>query len=349
MVTLHPRDDALDGVRRVLAHLTVSIDANLPGTIDDLEPDSLHELRVAVRRTRSVLAQARGVLPSEVRSLHRETFSRLGEITGAARDLDVHLLGWDDLVAPFGDAERGYLEPARALLATRRRAAHDALAAELRSPQLTESLDAWRRWLADPDVTADEPRPLGPFVAARIRKVHSSVLAAGAAITPASPPERLHDLRKDAKKLRYLLECFAGLFPPKAHRKVVRRLRDLQDNLGLHQDAEVHVAELRDLARELHRSEVATEVLLAIGRLTDRLERRRQHARNDFAARFCDYATKEGRGALDDLLRPLTEPPARARRRQGPGSTSSAGSASRPAAAASAVARAAARSRTAPR
>jgi CHAD domain-containing protein len=112
----------------------------------------------------------------------------------------------------------------------------------------------------------------------------------------------LHDLRKDAKKLRYLLECFGGLFPAKPRRAFVGQLKALQDNLGEHQDAEVHLAQLRVLARELHAEGVDADVLLAMGRLGDQLERRRRQERDDFAARFAAYDTKANRRALDELI-----------------------------------------------
>ena len=40
------------------------------------------------------------------------------------------------------------------------------------------------------------------------------MLRDGGAITPASPPESLHELRKRCKELRYLLEFFGSLYDP---------------------------------------------------------------------------------------------------------------------------------------
>ena len=58
-------------------------------------------------------------------------------------------------------------------------------------------------------------------------------------------------MRKDAKKLRYLLECFGGLLAGGERKAFVKRLKALQDNLGEHQDAEVHADKLRTVADEL--------------------------------------------------------------------------------------------------
>ena len=62
-----------------------------PGTITDLDTEFLHDLRVAVRRTRSALASCSGVLPPGWRAAARR--AEAGPATHApSRDLDVHLL-----------------------------------------------------------------------------------------------------------------------------------------------------------------------------------------------------------------------------------------------------------------
>lgn len=308
-VSMAAGDDALGAYRRVLLNLALTVVENLPGTIADTDPEFLHELRVAVRRTRAVLSQAKGVIPDEVRDRHREAFAAIGQVTGTPRDLDVYLLGWDDQVATLGLADAAALDGVRTELEARRTAAKAELARALRSRVTRAELDRWLAWLTDPEVVAGVPQPVGPVVANRIALAQRKVLRDGRAITPASEPERLHDLRKDAKKLRYLLECFGGLLDAKARKGFVGQLKELQENLGDHQDAEVQIAQLRELAGDLHqRGAVDTDGLLAIGRLSDHLDRRRRAEREAFAERFAAYDTKPNRRALDDLLGPVSEP-----------------------------------------
>ncbi|MGH9275859.1 MAG: CHAD domain-containing protein [Acidimicrobiales bacterium] len=303
-VALAIDDEALAGFRRVLRNLAAAIDANLEGTVTDADPEFLHELRVAVRRTRSVLAQGKGVLPPDVRDRYRESFGWLGQVTGPARDLDVHVLGWDDYLAPLSDVDRRALDRVLAEVEARRRDAHTELADVLQSDTTRDLLATWRSWLTDPDVEATDPQPLGPFVARRIAKAQDNVLRDGRSIDPTTPAERLHDLRKDTKKLRYLLECFGGLFKAKPLGAFVSQLKALQDNLGEHQDAEVHLGQLQELAHQLHeRATVDAEALHAIDRLGDHLDRRRRHERERFAKRFAAYDRKANRKTLDTLLR----------------------------------------------
>ncbi len=301
-VPLDAGEDALQGFGRVLRDLADTIDANLEGTVAATDPEFLHELRVAVRRTRSVLAQSQGVLPADVRDRFRESFSWLGSVTGRARDLDVYVLGWDDLVAPIAGEDHLALDKVRSELQARRLAAHRALANALRSETCHDLLTSWRQWLETPD-GAPSGRALGPLVAQRTERAQERLLAHGRAITAASPAEDLHDLRKDAKKLRYLLECFGSLHATKARKAFVSQLKELQDNLGEHQDAEVHLEHLRELARDLHdRGRVDADTLLAMGRITDHLERRRQAEREAFLGRFRAYDTKANGRALTLLL-----------------------------------------------
>jgi CHAD domain-containing protein len=304
MVALDRREPALDGYRRVLANLAATIDDNLAGTIEDIDIEFLHELRVAVRRTRSVLAEAKGVIPPDIRDRYREAFGWLGDVTSPPRDLDVYVVGWDDYVAPLAAEGRDSLDRVLAALQRRRKAAHAELARTLRSDACREVLDGWTRWLADPHVSPLDARHLGPVVARRVAKAQHKVLTDGRSITPDTPAERLHDLRKDTKKLRYLLECFGSLFPAKDRKAFVAQLKALQDNLGEHQDAEVHLAQLRDLAHDLHaRATVDTDALLAMGRLSDHLDRRRAEERAAFVDRFAAYDTKANHRILDAMLR----------------------------------------------
>lgn len=303
-VPLNAGADAFTGFRRVLDNLASAIEANLDGAIHDTDPEHLHELRVAIRRTRTVLAQGKRVLPADVRDRYTESFGWLGQVTGQARDLDVFVLGWDDLVATVTDPDTRALARVRGELDLRRNAAHVELAEVLCSPAVREVLDSWRGWLADDDVAATDLQPLGGFVAHRIKKAQKRVLADGRSITAATPAERLHDLRKDTKKLRYLVECFADIFDAKPRKAYGRQLKALQENLGQHQDAEVHIARLRQLAHDLHEQGVAhADDLLAMGRLVEHLDLRRRRERDAFAERFASYDTRANHKLLKSLLR----------------------------------------------
>lgn len=306
-VDLGGRQPALAAYRRVLANLAAAVDANWQGTVDDVDPEFLHDLRVAVRRTRSVLAQSKRVLPDPVRDLYRAEFGWLGQATGPARDLDVYVIEWDGYVAPLGPEDAAALEPVLQHIGRQRRAAHTGLGKTLRSARYRALMSGWRSWVQDSGEDGAGPdagRAIAEVAVARTARAQSRLLARGRSITPASPAEDLHELRKDAKRLRYLLECFGSLYATSDRKAFVQRLKALQDNLGTHQDAEVHVSQLRSMSSELHgRRGVGAATLVAMGRLTEHLDGQRRAAREQFAGRFAGYDTKQTAASFDRLLR----------------------------------------------
>ncbi len=305
-VPLDAAIEAGDGHRLVLANLAATISANWQGTIDQTDPKFLHELRIAVRRSRVLLANAKQVLPSATLGHIGDEFSWLTDLTSPARDLDVYLLEWANYTDPLGADVAAALGPVRDLLEQRRVEAHDALERGLRSERAATLMNSWQAWLTEPldggVVPARARRPLGPVVAKRITRAHDRLLEHGRMIEPETPAAQVHDLRKDAKKLRYLLECFGSLLPKGARKKYVKRLKALQDNLGEHQDAEVHVEMLRAVATDLHETGAPVDTIVAIGQLTERLDQQRHAARVEFAERFADYDTPATQRTLDAML-----------------------------------------------
>jgi len=310
-VPLDPEMAPIDGFRLILANLAETIKANWQGSIDQTDPEFLHDLRIAVRRTRTVLANAKQVVPTDVLDHTRDEFSWLADLTSAPRDLDVYLLEWSSYIDPLGRDLAPLLEPVRELLEHQRADAHTAFERGMRSKRATTLMTTWQRWLAKPVDTsppATPPRrPLGPLVAKRIARANEDLLERGRLIGPATPAEKVHDLRKDAKELRYLLECFGSLLPAGARKRYVRRLKALQDNLGEHQDAEVHVNMLRTIAHELHATGASADTMLALGQLTELLDQRRRAARAEFAERFARYDTPATQRALDAVLEGIGE------------------------------------------
>ncbi len=310
-VPLESATPAIDGIRAVLANLARAVVANWQGTIDQSDPEFLHDLRIAVRRTRTVIAEGKGVLPATVRNPARDGFAWLGGLTGPARDLDVYLIEWGSYTGPLGAEVVSSLAPVRTLLERRRAHAHIDLERALRSKRAANLIRTWTTWLGDP-IDDEHPearaeRPLGRLVAARISRAHAVLIEGGRLIDPDSPADQVHDLRKDAKKLRYLLECFGSLVPDEPLRRFVKRLKALQDNLGEHQDAEVHVTMLRAVGHELYDAGASPDTMIAIGQLTERLDQQRGSARAEFAERFADYDTPSTHGSLEEMLEGIVE------------------------------------------
>ena len=293
-------------VARLLLRLLDTIELNVDGVLRDIDTEFLHDFRVAVRRTRSAIKLLGTVLPADLAGHYATEFKWLGDVTTPIRDLDVHLLGFDTMTRQLAAASPADLEPLRAFLVRRRAREFRRLAAALRGPRFGAITDDWRKELLEIR-DASGPRRRRPTAAALARdttgRAFRRIAARGAAITPDSPPESLHDLRKRAKELRYLLEFFAPLHDPVAYRKVVSDLKQLQDCLGEFQDSEVQRAEIHALADAMLAERAApAATLLAMGEIAANLAHSQAEARAEFAARFARFAGPAGQERVRVLL-----------------------------------------------
>jgi CHAD domain-containing protein len=274
----------------VLGRLVEVAEANVAGTVEDLDPEFLHDLRVSIRRARSVLRELRAVHDPETRQHLRDELKWAQALTGPVRDLDVQLLEWPELASHIGDVRAAELEPLRALLARRRERERAKLARGLRGKRFRAALRAWEALAAEPvGQGPDADQPIEAVAGERIRKVLARMLKDGGKIDAGSKPEALHDLRKRGKELRYLLELFGSVFPDKAVTPLVAGLKDLQKVLGRFQDRAVQVETLRDMRHDLAAEPEGPAALIALGPVLDALLADQEAARDEFAAAFAEF------------------------------------------------------------
>jgi CHAD domain-containing protein len=300
-----PADSAAAAILRRLLEV---MDANLDGTIADLDSEFLHDFRVAVRRSRSVQRELRGVFPPGELATFRAEFRWLQQATGDARDLDVYVLEFDDYRRMVPEEVRSDLDPLLGVLRDRRRRAHDETVRALRSERAAVLHAQWAAFLDEfpRRPTDDRPAaklPVGPVAGERIRRVYRQMVKMGRAIDHSSPPEHYHELRKRGKELRYLLELFgAPLYPSEVVKPMIRALKALQDVLGRHQDREIQVDTLRSLRDEVFALPGGAAALMAMGMLVQRLAEDQQAARGEFAEKFAAFASSEQRHLVKDAF-----------------------------------------------
>jgi CHAD domain-containing protein len=302
-VLLSPGMPAVIAMAAILSELLDALEANIPGTVRDIDTEFLHDLRIAVRWTRSALKLCGDALPGGLAREYRPEFGWLGDLTTPTRDLDVYLLGFAGMATGLVGATGIELTPFHDYLVRSRAREHRRLARGLRSARFARLAAGWRAALADIRPAGKRPT-VAQLAEERIRAAQRKALQAGRLITVASPSERLHDLRKRCKELRYLVEMFGSLHDPGQHWQAVRELKALQNCLGEFQDAEVQRAEIRVFAAQMlaDRSAPAT-TLLAMGEIAADLARRQRTARSEFDSRFADFASPASQARLTELAR----------------------------------------------
>ena len=288
------------------------IDGSVAGVIADIDTEYLHDFRVAVRRTRSILKLLGDVLPPDHVGWAIEEFRWLGDITTPTRDLDVYLLGMDGMRAAVSRPDD--LDPFERYVRARRHEAQAELAEALRSDgsgtgRYATLTRRWRTALAEA-ITAptNHPETAGDLATTRIEHTFTQVSRRAKAIKTSSPSAQVHALRKKCKELRYLLEVFRPICDPVAYKRVIGDFKELQETLGEFQDGEVQAAGLRQFAAAMMRTgDTPVDTVLAMGELSAEFDARQKRARAELDAHHESYLGNEAKAHLERLVAPLSQ------------------------------------------
>lgn len=225
------------------------------GSLSDSRP--LHDFRVALRRGRVLLRMLRSELPRDsYRRLNHE-LQWLAQVTSPSRDLDVQLEAIRAYAAQLDSAERHDLRPLLRAMQTERRAEHRQLLSLLHARRYAELIQLWQTTL-DTTTATGAPQPTLHTARAQIRRHYRRVRRDARRLRHGPEADAMHDLRIAAKKLRYSLEFFRPLYPPRVIDVRVRELKALQDCLGDLHDLDQLLAALDRYREQLVEQSTAT-------------------------------------------------------------------------------------------
>ena len=281
--------------RAILRYLFEIMKANEAGIKADIDTEFLHDYRIAIRRTRSALSQIRNVFPAVETAYFKQSFRYLGQFTSELRDLDVYLLSESDFEALLPEAMSEDIVPLFEYLRTLREKALAEVIVNLSSPAYAGVLGEWEEFLSEPiskkAAAANAAVPIVDLARQRIYKRYQRVIRDGSYILTHTQDELLHALRIECKKLRYLIEFFASLFPRKKMNRLIRQLKNLQDNLGDFSDLSVQQEYLMHMAEELPMDDPRSrKALVATGYLVENLSYKQNAVKANFADTFTDFA-----------------------------------------------------------
>ena len=294
-VHLEPDMPAGEATKIILRQLLEMIRTNEAGIKADIDIEFLHDFRIAVRRTRSALSQLPKVFPKKKTAHYKQEFRVLGKLTNDLRDLDVYLLAEPDFRDMLPDAMQPDIAPLFDYLRSHRADALAEVIAGLESKDYARMISKWETFLNKPVKAKNAANATVPIIDLARKRVNSQycrIVRDGNTILKHTEDELLHALRIECKKLRYLLEFFANIFPPEEIARMIKQLKRLQDNLGEFTDLSVQQAYLLSIAEALDIGEArARRSLVATGFLVETMARRQQVVKADFAGTFKQFAS----------------------------------------------------------
>jgi inorganic triphosphatase YgiF len=268
-VAMHREMSVEQGFRLIVSNCLAQMQDNEAGVMRGTDPETIHQMRVGMRRLRSALhlfAPWIGFPPALQQEL-----AWLGGELGAARDADVLADGTFAKVieACVRETDLLRLKQAVSAMAAERRKQAAAAVASVRYSRLMLGLVGWleaSRWHDSLDETALNAlaEPLDKRAALILGRCHAKLIKSGKRLAHGTPEER-HRLRIAAKKARYATEFFRSMHPARRIKHYLGCLAALQDALGWLNDAAVADRLLHDI--EASRPDLAASASFARGYL----------------------------------------------------------------------------------
>ena len=305
-IKLNPGMRSDEATKAILQFLLDVMKINAAIIEKDFDTEILHDFRVAIRRTRSALGQVKSVFPVRTTNRFKKDFAAVGKLSNELRDLDVYLLKETQYKAMLPAVLRDDIDPLFNHLRKKRSKALSQVIRGLKSKNYENILQDWEAFLKKPVrnsvSAANAGLPVIDLACKRIYKKYRAIVKAGNMILQNTEDEKLHALRIECKKLRYLMEFFSSLYAPKKIGALIEQLKKLQDNLGDFNDLCIQVEYLLDIVQELPVTPRRSKnTLVSIGSLIGTLDRERKKVKGAFAKTFTGFASD----ANQDLFREL--------------------------------------------
>jgi CHAD domain-containing protein len=272
-------DHIAEAGRKVMRfHLARMIERE-PGVRSGRDIEDVHKMRVATRRQRAAWRLFGEYFRKRRTKPYRSGLRDLARRLGAVRDLDVQLENIDAYRADLPTAEQRAIEPLIAAWRQYRDDARVLLMRELDSPGHARFIDDYVDFVRSDGAAVTTVGPASPH---RVRDTTPSrIWAAYEQVRGYEPVlrwadnETLHELRIASKRLRYSLEFVQETLGDDSL-PLIERVTNLQDHLGLMNDADVSASMARTFLVE-QSSQLSQLESAAIGRFL--VDREREVAR----------------------------------------------------------------------
>ena len=311
MLQLDPDATIHESLRRFLQFTSTVMRQNEPGIRKELDTEFLHDYRVALRKSRSMLRQLKGVFDPHRTAWALSGLRDLGKRTNQLRDCDVYLLRKDEYPLLLPPSLRPPLARFFDTLETERRLLQRQFRMYLSSAEYRAFMAALQGFVEDDELPDQELAPNSALstravAVSAVRKTWKKVISLGRRIGPDAHDSELHELRIACKKLRYILEFFSSLFPAKTAGRLVGHLKELQENLGEFVDISVQTTFLLTRLESMPTdSRDPIDLSAAIGGLVAALYRKQECARDQFGETFARFDDEQTRDLFEELLNSL--------------------------------------------
>ncbi|WP_169942191.1 CHAD domain-containing protein [Campylobacter sp. RM15925] len=209
--------------------------------LETKDEEALHQFRVNLRKTRSMLKLLSSVFDKKTADHFNKNFKTIASSTNKKRDIDVFL----DFLK-----EEKRTKPLILLAQEVKEAENIKITAMLNASKSEEVFKDWEIFLKEQSdfyQGKDYDKPIKKVVAYALRLQILRLQKSLALLNNECENLHFHNTRIQIKRLRYLLEIFIDMFAIKSLEKCRQRAKEIQEIFGDLQDRDIWLEILKDL------------------------------------------------------------------------------------------------------
>ncbi|ASJ76359.1 CHAD domain-containing protein [Granulosicoccus antarcticus] len=289
-VHLTPQMPAEIAVRTMAVAMIAQAILNVDGVVSDTDTVFLHQFRVSVRKLRSLTSLLKKSLPPSTLEIVAPKLSDIAGKTSRLRDLDVFLLEKDSYRTLLPELHEDGLNVLYTLVEKQRQQENIRLARYFLSSKFQQDIAECKAELAAEPAfsTPMSKEPVLSVAKSLLIRRYRKILSMSMQLNATSDDEDVHDIRKEFKKFRYLIEFFIELLPKKRTSRLLAQLKRLQLTLGQFNDYCVQIEFLHGFDDD---SQI--EMTKALSGLTAILHHKQIETRNQVEAALARFFTDE--------------------------------------------------------
>ena len=275
-------------VRAMATEMIDQATLHVDGIVSDIDTVFLHQFRVSIRKVRSLISLLKKSLPPATVDIIAPRLSDIAGRTSRLRDLDVFLLDKNYYRAMLPDIHEAGLAELYVLVEKQRQREKTRVARYFTSDQYLQDISACKTELSEAPAfnTPLSEKPVLSVAKSLLLKRYKEIQSMSAKLNAESDEEDVHDIRKEFKKLRYLIEFFIELLPGKRTARLINRLKKLQITLGQFNDYCVQIEFLSSVSDDRQ-----IEMTKSVSGLIAILHRKKIETRNQVEIALANFFT----------------------------------------------------------
>ncbi len=277
-------------VRALAIEIMDQATTHVDGIVSDIDTVFLHQFRVSVRKLRSLISLLKKSLPPPTVDVVAPRLSAIAGQTSRLRDLDVFLLDKNHYRSMLPQIQGTGLDELYVLVEKQRQQEKNRLARYFSSKQYQQDIVICKAELSEAPAftTPMSQKPVLSVAKSLLLKRYKEIQSMSALLNAESVDEDVHDIRKEFKKFRYLIEYFIELLPRKRTVRLLARLKKLQITLGQFNDYCVQIEFL-----DSYSDDRKIEMTKALSGLIAILHLRQVETRNQVETALAHFFTDE--------------------------------------------------------